>query len=70
VCPLQGSDPARETQEQKQRWNFPFLLHYRSESNGLAEGFVRTLKRDTVNVYELRGAETVLAQLGGFCCWD
>ena len=36
------------------------------ESNGLAEGFVRTFKRDYVNVHELQDAESVLAQLGGW----
>jgi putative transposase len=39
---------------------------YRPESNGLAEGFVHTFKRDYVNVHELRDAESVLAQLGGW----
>jgi putative transposase len=39
---------------------------YSPESNGLAEGFVHTFKRDYVNVYELRDAETVLAQLAGW----
>jgi hypothetical protein len=34
---------------------------YSPESNGLAEGFVHTFKRDYVNVHELRDAETVLA---------
>jgi hypothetical protein len=33
---------------------------------GRAEGFVHTYKRDYVNVHELRDAETVLAQLGGW----
>ena len=37
---------------------------YSPESNGLAEGFVHTFKRDYVNVYELRDAESVLALLG------
>lgn len=36
---------------------------YSPESNGLAEGFVHTFKRDYVNVHELRDAESVLAQL-------
>ncbi len=36
------------------------------ESNGLAEGFVHTFKRECVNVHELRDAESVLAQLGGW----
>jgi hypothetical protein len=31
---------------------------YSPESNGLAEGFVHTFKRDYVNVYELRDAES------------
>jgi hypothetical protein len=39
---------------------------YSPESNGLAEGFVHTFKRDYVNVHELRDAESVLAQLGGW----
>jgi len=39
---------------------------YSPESNGLAEGFVHTFKRDYVNVHELRDAETVLAQLSGW----
>ncbi len=56
----------QETQDQKQRRDFPFVLHYSPESNGLAEGFVHTLKRDTVNVHELRSAETVLAQRGSW----
>jgi len=38
---------------------------YSPESNGLAEGFVHTFKRDYVNVSEVRDAESVLAQLGG-----
>ncbi len=38
---------------------------YSPESNGLAEGFVHTFKRDYVNVHELRDAETGLA-LGGW----
>ena len=37
---------------------------YSPQSNGLAEGFVHTFKRDYVNVHELRDAESVLAQLG------
>ena len=36
---------------------------YSPESNGLAEGFVHTFKRDYVNVHELRDAESVLAQV-------
>jgi putative transposase len=36
----------------------------RPESNGLAEGFVHTFKRDYVSVHDLRDAETMLAQLG------
>src|SRR4030095_6712140 len=39
-------------------------LMYSPASNGLAEGFVHTFKRDYVNVYELRDAESVVAQLG------
>jgi len=39
---------------------------YSPESNGLAEGFVHTCKRDYVNVHELPDAERVLAQLGGW----
>jgi putative transposase len=39
---------------------------YSPESNGLAEAFVGTFKRDHVNGAELRDAETVLAQLGGW----
>jgi putative transposase len=39
---------------------------YSPESNGLAEGFVHTFKRDYINVHELRDAESVLAQLGGW----
>jgi transposase InsO family protein len=37
---------------------------YSPESNGLAEAFVGTFKRDYVAGAELRDAETVLAQLG------
>ena len=37
---------------------------YSPESNGLAEAFVHTFKRDHVNVHELPDAESVLAQLG------
>jgi putative transposase len=37
---------------------------YSPESNGLAEGFVHTFKRDYVSVHDLHDAETVLAQLG------
>jgi len=39
---------------------------YSPESNGLAEAFVGTLKRDYIAGAELRDAETVLAQLGGW----
>jgi len=39
---------------------------YRPESNGLAEGFVHTFKRDYVNAHELRDAESVLAQLAAW----
>ena len=39
---------------------------YSPESNGLAEAFVGTFKRDSVSGAELRDAETVLAQLGGW----
>src|SRR5213594_4953254 len=39
---------------------------YSPESNGLAEGFVHTFKRDYVNVHELRAAERVLAQLSAW----
>ena len=39
---------------------------YSPESNGLAEAFVHTFKRDYVNVHELRDAESVLAQLGAW----
>jgi len=37
---------------------------YSPESNGLAEAFVHTFKRDYVHGAELRDAETVLAQVG------
>jgi hypothetical protein len=39
---------------------------YRPESNGLAEAFVGTFKRDYLGDAELCDAETVLAQLGGW----
>ena len=39
---------------------------YSPQSNGLAEAFVKTFKRDYVDGAELRDAETVLAQLGGW----
>jgi len=39
---------------------------YSPESNGLAEAFVHTFKRDYVHGAELRDAETVLAQLAGW----
>src|SRR2546422_11234480 len=39
---------------------------YSPESNGLAEAFVHTFKRDYVYSAELRDAELVLAQLGGW----
>ena len=39
---------------------------YSPQSNGLAEAFVKTIKRDYVDGAELRDAETVLAQLGGW----
>jgi putative transposase len=39
---------------------------YSPESNGLAEAFVHSFKRDYVNIHELRDAESVLAQLGGW----
>src|SRR5438876_10943846 len=38
---------------------------YSPESNGLAEAFVGTFKRDYVSGAELQDAETVLAQLAG-----
>ncbi len=37
---------------------------YSPESNGLAEAFVGTFKRDYLGDADLRDAETVLAQLG------
>jgi putative transposase len=40
-------------------------LAYSLESNGLAEAFVGTFKRDCLGDAELRDAETVLAQFGG-----
>jgi putative transposase len=39
---------------------------YSLESNGLAEAFIGTFKRDYINGAELRDAETVLAQLGSW----
>jgi putative transposase len=39
---------------------------YSPQSNGLAEAFVHTFKRDYVDGAELRDAETVLAQLNGW----
>jgi len=39
---------------------------YSPQSNGLAEAFVKTFKRDYVDGAELRDAETVLAQLSGW----
>ena len=39
---------------------------YSPESNGLAEAFVHTFKRDYVHGAELRDAETVLAQLAAW----
>jgi hypothetical protein len=39
---------------------------YSPESNGLAEAFIGTFKRDYVEGAELRDAETVLAQVGGW----
>jgi hypothetical protein len=39
---------------------------YSPESNGLAEAFVGTFKRDYVDGAELRDAETVLAQIRGW----
>jgi putative transposase len=39
---------------------------YSRQSNGLAEAFVKTFKRDSVDGAELRDAETVLAQLRGW----
>src|SRR5262245_55781058 len=39
---------------------------YSPQSNGLAEAFVKTFKRDYVDGAELRDAETVLAQLGAW----
>jgi hypothetical protein len=37
-----------------------------AQSNGLAEAFVKTFKRDYVDGAELRDAEAVLAQLSGW----
>jgi transposase-like protein len=39
---------------------------YSPESNGLAEAFIGTFKRDYVDGAELRDAETVLARVGGW----
>jgi transposase InsO family protein len=39
---------------------------YSPQSNGLAEAIVKTFKRDYVDGAELRDAETVLAQPGGW----
>jgi transposase InsO family protein len=39
---------------------------YSPQSNGLAEAFVKTFKRDYVDGAELRDTETVLAQLGAW----
>ena len=39
---------------------------YSPESNGLAEAFVGTFKRDYVGDADLRAAESVLAQLAGW----
>src|SRR5438132_11489094 len=39
---------------------------YSPESNGLAEAFVGTFKRDYLGDVDLRDAETVLANLGGW----
>ena len=39
---------------------------YSPESNGLAEAFVGTFKRDYLGAAELRDAESVLAQLAGW----
>jgi putative transposase len=39
---------------------------YCLESNGLAEAFIGTFKRDYINGAELGDAETVLAQLGSW----
>ena len=39
---------------------------YSAESNGLAEAFLGTFKRDYVNGAGLQDAETVLAQLDGW----
>jgi len=36
------------------------------ESNGLAEAFVKTFKRDYIGGAELRDAESVLTQLGSW----
>ncbi len=41
-------------------------LAYSPQSNGLAEAFVGTFKRDYVSGADLRDAETVLAQLGSW----
>ena len=39
---------------------------YSPQSNGIAEAFVKTFKRDYVDGAELRDAEAVLAQLGAW----
>ena len=39
---------------------------YSPQSNGLAEAFVKTFKRDYVDNAELRDAETVLRQLSAW----
>src|SRR5215468_10257485 len=39
---------------------------YRPQSNGLAEAFVHTFKREYIDGADLRDAETVLAQIVGW----
>jgi len=56
---------AKETENYGKQWGFLMCTTppYSPQSNGLAEAFVKTFKRDYVYTHELLDAETVIRQL-------